>query len=165
MKRLVLLAFVVGVMLIGSGCAVRYTTTNDMCKYLRPDKAYALKDIPYNPCFEKKIRYFFNFPSSMPRTVVEKGTYLRCVNGKILVCFVGANIPCTEKANSLKKPNASEVAFCKKHPEASTIPAYITGVGTLYAWRCENGKPVAGKQIFHADNYGFIREFWQVIPK
>ncbi len=149
--------------LFSYGCAVRYATTSDMCRYLKPDRALALKDVPYNPCFEKRIRYFFNIPPSVSRKWLESSTYLRCVGGKVLVCFASSGINCSGRISSAHAPTEALVLYCKRHPNGA-VPSSVSGLGTIYAWRCLNGKPVVVGQLFHVDKYGFVKEFWQRMP-
>ncbi|MGE0486603.1 MAG: hypothetical protein AB7Q81_20790 [Gammaproteobacteria bacterium] len=72
----------------------------------------------------------------------------------------GANLPCDERARVTRRATAAMRAYCRDPGNDGDMPAYATGRATLYAWRCEAGEAVAGRQLFHADRRGFLREFW-----
>ena len=55
------------------------------------------------------------FGSQAPMDVFIKGTYWRCMDGKVYACNVGANLPCTEKADTSKEPNEGMVNYCKEN--------------------------------------------------
>ena len=95
----------------------------------------------------------------------------RCVNGELLACSYGANIPCDEKAQTSKIPTDAMNAFCASPPpnvdktKPFDMPAFVTGHDTIWAWQCNGGKAVATKQIFQVDQQGYISSFWyQVLP-
>lgn len=68
----------------------------------------------------------------------------RCMHGKILVCFRGANLPCAKIDTSRDNPGAN--AYCRDNPNASFVPAVATGHDTVYSYRCHDGRPeIAGK--------------------
>ena len=92
------------------------------------------------------------------------GMVWRCVNGSVLACTVGANLPCQSKANTDKTPSEAEAAFCKENPTSDFIPAAVTGHDTIYAWKCDNGTAVAGEQVFNVDDQGFVKEIWYTLP-
>jgi hypothetical protein len=87
------------------------------------------------------------------------GTFWRCMDGQVLVCAVGANIPCQSKAD-VSRRNAGAQAFCRANPESETVPAYATGHGTIYEWRCVSGAPLHGKAVRRLDRRGFQVDFW-----
>jgi hypothetical protein len=88
----------------------------------------------------------------------------RCMNGRVLVCQFGANIPCKEKADLSRVPTPAMENFCRSNPEAE-IPATVTGRATVYLWGCGNGKPKVVKQIFKSDPRRFLAEFWQELKR
>jgi len=92
------------------------------------------------------------------------GVVWRCMDGKVYACTVGANLPCTAKADLNRAPAEPLRAFCKQQPDADVIPAYVTGRETVYAWRCEHGAPSIERQVADADARGFIAAIWYPIP-
>ncbi len=97
-----------------------------------------------------------------PREILGHAVW-RCLNGKVLVCHFGANIPCTTKANSSRTSTAAMRDFCKTNTAAADIPATVTGRATVYQWRCARGMPKIVKQVFTPDPRGFLSDFWHEI--
>jgi len=100
--------------------------------------------------------------TDMPLDVLSNGTSWRCMDGQVYGCFVGANLPCNEKANTDTTPAQALLDFCQEaaNTNAEAIPAVVTGRNTVYAWRCVDGKPEAGDQVFQVDAAGFIADIW-----
>jgi hypothetical protein len=90
--------------------------------------------------------------------------FWRCVDRKVYVCVVGANLPCASRANQAKRSQGAE-NFCREHPEAADVPAYAVGHDGLYAWRCEAGLPVRGAPVATIDRRGFRTDIWHELPK
>jgi len=98
--------------------------------------------------------------ADMPVEIFKGASYWRCMDGKVYGCFVGANLPCTDKANTDRTPTAGENDYCKANPNSDFIPAAVTGHNTIYEWRCQNGGPEIVKQVFQVDSSGYISNFW-----
>ena len=94
-----------------------------------------------------------------PADWVAAGTVWRCMDRKVWACFVGANLPCSEKANTSAIPQAAVRDFCKTNLNAD-IPTIVTGRATIYDWRCVNGTPQVSKKLFTPDAQGFLSNFW-----
>lgn len=90
----------------------------------------------------------------------QRNAVWRCMNGNVMVCHFGANLPCEEKADGSRTPTAEVEAFCQENPNAEVIPAAVTGRATVYEWKCTAGKPEVVKQLFMADDQGYLAEFW-----
>ena len=90
------------------------------------------------------------------------GIFLRCYQGQLLACTVGANLNCG-KADTSTTPNPGMVQYCQANPESDFIPLYIAGHEGIYSWQCRAGKPEIQKQVFHVDPRGFVEEFWHLI--
>jgi len=93
----------------------------------------------------------------------DQGVFLRCFDGELLACSVGANLNCG-KADISQTPNPGMVQYCQADPDSSFIPAFITGHEGIYSWKCAAGQPAIDRQIFHVDPRGFVAEFWHEIP-
>ncbi len=91
---------------------------------------------------------------------LQGATHWRCMDGHVWVCPVGANLPCSEKADLAKTPSRSMVAYCQANPDADAIPAIVTGRATVYAWKCAGATPLIVRQVFSADAEGYLSEFW-----
>jgi hypothetical protein len=86
-------------------------------------------------------------------------TYYRCAGGRVLLCSVGANLPCG-KANTAKTlPAATQ--WCDTHPNSDFIPMVVTGHDTLYSWRCIGHAAHAGAVVGKLDARGFFAEYWK----
>lgn len=101
--------------------------------------------------------------ADMPLEIFKQGSFWRCMDGKVYGCFVGANLPCTDKANTNRTPTAAENDYCKANPSSDFIPAAVTGHDTVYEWRCQNGGPEIAKQVFQVDSSGYISEIWYLL--
>jgi membrane dipeptidase len=84
----------------------------------------------------------------------------RCMDNRVYVCPLGANLPCEEPANLGQAPGQALQDFCTTNPDSEGIPAYVTGRATVYSWSCQDGKATPGEQRFHADAQGYLAEFW-----
>ncbi len=109
------------------------------------------------------LRAALDAPADAPDDFFQQGSVWRCADGQVKACFVGANLPCQEKADPSETPNAGAVAFCQENPNAEVVPAAAAGRATLFAWSCKEGAPVRGEQIAQADAQGFIADFWYLI--
>jgi hypothetical protein len=89
----------------------------------------------------------------------------RCVDGGVLACSYGANIPCDEKADASRAPSAGAKRYCAERPKAGVVPAYATGRATVFEWRCAGGDPVIARQVLDVDPTGYPSAFWhRVVP-
>lgn len=86
----------------------------------------------------------------------------RCMNGKVMVCFVGANLPWT-KMNA-KRENPGADMFCRDNPDAGSVPAYAIGHDSIHAYRCRNGKAEVTGTTRQLDRRGFARDLWIELP-
>jgi hypothetical protein len=96
--------------------------------------------------------------SAMPPAQVRHTTFFRCAAGQVLLCNVGANLPCG-KANTSRHLPAAD-AWCAGHPESDFIPMYVTGHDTIYRWRCAAGHATTIGPPLRVDRRGFIARFW-----
>ena len=109
------------------------------------------------------VRKALGTKADVPMQPFVDGTTWRCADGKVLACFVGANLPCGEKADLSKTPNTGIVDYCKANPNADVVPAVAAGRATVYEWRCKAGTPEIVKQVNQADAQGFIAGIWYEI--
>lgn len=100
------------------------------------------------------------FATRMPTGVAVDTTVFRCANGQVLVCSIGANLPCG-RASTSRTPSPGVVNWCRDHPDAVFIPAVVTGHDTIYVWRCQDGAPQIVRQIQDVDSRGFIVRYWR----
>ena len=98
-----------------------------------------------------------------PFELFANNSFWRCMDGKVYACTVGANLPCTAKADISRTPTASETEFCTANPNADVVPAVVTGRETVYEWRCKDGAPEIVRQVFTPDARGFLSDFWYAL--
>ncbi len=89
------------------------------------------------------------------------GVY-RCMQGRVLVCVVGANLNCGKVDLATRSPAADQ--YCHENPGASLIPMFVTGHDTAYAWSCRGPQAVAGAPAQPVDAQGFSSDVWARIP-
>ncbi len=127
-----------------------------------PDSRYAGPKTP--DAIVKGVRKALGTADDVPLQPFVDGTTWRCTNGKVMACFVGANLPCEVKADTNKTPNSGIVDYCKSNPTAEVVPAAAAGRATVYEWRCKAGVPEIVKQVTKPDAQGFIDGIWYPIP-
>ena len=89
----------------------------------------------------------------------ETGYRWRCINGSVWSCSWGANLPCG-KAITRTTPAPRVKRFCRNNPN-SFVPAAVTWHAAIYAWDCKNGRAKRGRQVWHVDGQGFVKEVWR----
>lgn len=88
-----------------------------------------------------------------------ESTYYRCAGGDVLLCWVGANLPCGKANTSKVSPAATQ--WCKTHENSDYIPLAVTGHDTVYAWRCIGRAAKAGAAVAKLDARGFFADNWK----
>jgi hypothetical protein len=83
------------------------------------------------------------------------------MNGKALVCFIGANLPCAKINTSRDNRGASE--FCRSNPNADFVPLFAAGHDTLYSYRCRDGRAEIKGKVWALDERGFAKKLWTEI--
>lgn len=75
-------------------------------------------------------RRTFGMSAKMSDRIVLAGTAVRCMNGMVWLCNVGANLVCEKADVSRNSPGAEE--FCKENPDSLGVPMSATGHATIY---------------------------------
>jgi hypothetical protein len=101
------------------------------------------------------------FGTRMPPAEAARMTSYRCYRGQVLLCTVGANLPCGKANVSRRLPRAD--AWCRENPNADFIPAAATGHDTIFEWRCAGQKAAVAKQTGQVDARGFFKEYWKAL--
>lgn len=123
-----------------------------------PEERYTGPKVPES--IVAGLRKIFGSPDSTPQELMERGTFWRCMDGKVWACFVGANLPCKTKADKNRTPSRAMEEFCTTNPADEGMPAYVTGRATVYQWRCREGSPEIIRQLVDADAQGFLSSIW-----
>jgi len=88
--------------------------------------------------------------------------FYRCAGGDVMVCAVGANLPCGKANTSTALPAAAE--WCRTNANAEFVPMYVTGHDTIYDWRCTAGMATITGQPAKLNARGFFAEYWRGLP-
>ncbi len=99
------------------------------------------------------------FGVHMPPAEVAAQSVIRCDNGVVLACMVGANLNCGKA--DVRTTSAGGDAWCVEHPNASFIPMFATGHATVYAWRCDGTRAVPERQAQAVDAQGYAAGNWR----
>lgn len=86
----------------------------------------------------------------------------RCMNGRIMVCFVGANLPCV-KMNA-DRHNAGAEAYCRSARDGDHVSAAATGHDAVFSFQCRNGKAEVVGEPWKLDKRGFAKKLWAELP-
>lgn len=122
---------------------------------------------PYSPSLQAATARAFKtlFPRAKadpdPTTWQTQANY-RCMNGKVWVCFIGANLPCAKINTARDNPGAN--AFCREQPDADVVPAVATGHDAAYSYTCHDGRAVVGHATWQLDSRGFAKALWTELP-
>lgn len=93
---------------------------------------------------------------------VLRGTsYIRCMEGRLVACEVGANLDCGPA--KVSRHSAGGDAFCHDNPGAAVVPMAATGHDTVYDWHCRGTRAVAGRQFEAVDRLGFMSGNWRPV--
>ncbi|AWF81810.1 hypothetical protein BTJ40_13785 [Microbulbifer sp. A4B17] len=111
------------------------------------------------------LRKSANLDAEIPEDWIARGTYWRCMDGSVYACFVGANLPCDEKADTSREPSSAMLSYCKDNQSSGTIPAVVAGRASMYEWRCRSGAPEIIRQISKPDARGFLSNYWYRLGK
>ena len=84
-----------------------------------------------------------------------KTTYYRCSGRDLLLCNVGANLPCGKANQNTELRAASD--WCRDNRNATVIPMAVTGHDTIYAWRCIGGVGKADRSNRQGRSARFLR--------
>lgn len=93
-----------------------------------------------------------------PAGLIERGTVWRCAEGRVLACFVGANLPCGKLDRREDLPPVTE--WCRSHP-GGPVPASVSGHDTAWRWRCDGAVAMRDGEAWHQDARGFAAELWK----
>ena len=103
-------------------------------------------------------RRLFEIGLDLPTEFVATSTFMRCMNGEVWLCYVGANLACgkADLSNS-----AGAAAYCRQNPDSTDVPMSATGHATVYSWKCIGAKATIDQQIERVDPRGFVADNWK----
>jgi hypothetical protein len=123
-----------------------------------PGQSYVGPKVPET--IARGLQSAFQALASAPLKPFLENSFWRCMDGKVYACSGGANLPCTAQANTSREPTAAIVKFCAVNRQVSAIPMVVTGRATVYAWKCEAGKPAIVRESVKPDKRGFLSNIW-----
>lgn len=123
-----------------------------------PDARYTGEKVPMK--IAVKLKKAWGLPDTAPIEPFLRATHWRCMDGAVYACNVGANIPCSEKANLSRTPTEAMNQYCQENPRSNFIPMAVTGRATVYSWQCSQGKAEIAKQITKPDARGYLANVW-----
>lgn len=83
---------------------------------------------------------------------------MRCMNGEVWLCYVGANLACGKADVG---DSAGAATYCALNPNSMGVPMSATGHATVYSWKCVGGKATIDRQIERVDPRGFVAGNWK----
>jgi hypothetical protein len=157
-------AFALLAITAGSAAATPAQDLHKLCRQVKNDDTIR----PYSHALHggtvKAFKKLFPGAASVPReSELQTQASYRCMGGKVLACFVGANLPCAKMNAARDNPGAD--AFCKTNPDDDTVPAFATGHDTVYSYTCRDGKAVVAGQAWQLDKRGFAKTLWAEVPQ
>ena len=143
---------------VPSGMAASADSPQELCR--APETDDTPREIP-DSLVPVSVRLFGL--DAMPAEQVRRSTLYRCVEGRVLVCNLGANLPCGKADTRSDLPQAD--AWCAENAGSDFIPMYVTGHDTVYRWRCNGTKAAAIGEPVAVDRRGFIARFWKPVDE
>lgn len=89
----------------------------------------------------------------------------RCMDGKVMVCSIGANLPCVKINMARNIPQITK--YCLENPGADDghdLALAITGHDTGHSFQCRHGRAVVTGTTWALDKRGFAKKIWYVLP-
>jgi hypothetical protein len=83
------------------------------------------------------------------------------MDGRLLACFTGANLPCSRLNDA--RENQGAATYCRDNPDAPFVPAFATGHDAAYTYRCVAGRASTAGETFKLDPRGFAATLWAPI--
>jgi hypothetical protein len=96
---------------------------------------------------------------AMPAAQIQRSTVYRCLDGHVLICTTGANLPCG-KADTGRRLAAAD-GWCAQNPGSTFIPMYVTGHATIWQWHCLGSRAAVVGRPLATDRRGFIARYWK----
>jgi hypothetical protein len=151
-----------GLVVIAAGLAGAPQPSEAQTESARTDCARVGNDDRLRPLsseFVADARRLFEIGLDLPAEFVATSTFTRCMNGKIWLCYVSANLACGKA--DVSRNSAGAGAFCKRNPESTDVPMSATGHATVFLWKCVGSKAKVDRQIARTDPRGFLADNWK----
>jgi hypothetical protein len=126
-----------------------------------PDARYTGPALP--EAVARGLKAAMALPADAPIEPLLHSSIWRCMNGKVYACTVGANLPCSEKADTGRDQAPALADFCRENPGAEVVPMAVTRRATVFAWRCTGDRPAIVRQFVQPDAAGYLANIWYAI--
>lgn len=93
---------------------------------------------------------------------IDDAAFVRCVGGRLMACWVGANLDCGKA--DMRRNLVGASSFCRENPGSAVVPMAATGHATIYSWRCVGRRAIAGAPTEAVDAQGYIAANWRELP-
>jgi hypothetical protein len=126
-----------------------------------PDDRYDGPGMP--DAIARGLKQALDVPADAPTEPFVQNALWRCMDGKVYACTIGANLPCSEKADTSRTPSQAIVTYCGQSPGAGVVPMVVTGRVTVFEWHCDGATPAIVRQFAHPDAEGYLAGIWYAI--
>jgi hypothetical protein len=126
-----------------------------------PGEGYTGPKVP--DAVAKGLKQAMGVSADAPTEPFARNSLWRCMGGKVYACTIGANLPCSEKADASRTPSQALLDYCRQNAGAAVVPMVVTGRATVFAWRCDGETPTIVRQIAHPDAEGYLAGIWYEI--
>ncbi|WP_054310046.1 hypothetical protein [Mesorhizobium sp. 1M-11] len=155
----ILLGVLAGSFEIGDALAAPVRDLHQYCRQVRNDDTVRNYDPSLRDGSIRAHKLLFPDAKSEPDpSDFENEAQYRCMDDKVMVCFVGANLPC------VKMNFSRALEYCRANPNTGDVPASEAGHDAAYSYRCSNGKPQVVGEPVELDERGFAKTLWAELP-
>jgi len=126
-----------------------------------PDGRYTGPKVP--DAVAQGLKRAMGVSADAPDEPFARNSLWRCMGGKVYACTIGANLPCSEKADASRAPGRALLDYCRQNSGADVVPMVVTGRATVFEWRCDGGTPAIARQVAQADAEGYLAGIWYEI--
>ena len=135
---------------------------DDFCAKVRNDDRLRPYDAAMRPDFVRAFKKLFpNTTGGRSDAMLKAEAVFRCMDGKLVACFIGANLPCGKIDRA--QGNAGADAFCHANPQARDVPRVASGHASEFTFRCHDGRAEISGTAWTADSRGFAKETWTLL--
>ena len=161
--------WIVPIALLAAGCSSAPKTYDDPFAYCAavgtldsPDARYIGAAVP-DAVINGYLQAAGLTGSTELLDMLRQTTTWRCMDGSVMVCNYGANLPCAAQANTDSAPTQAMNDYCAQNPGSDFIPMSVTGHETIYNWSCDGETALAGEQIDQPDAAGYLSRIWYIL--
>lgn len=152
-------SLILGLLVAMGAASAALADPGDLCAKVGNDDHLRPYDPTLRPDFVRAYKYLNpKAKGTLGDPVLKAQAVYRCMNRKLMACFVGANLPCGKIDKASDNPGAD--AFCRAHPGSRDVPLFASGHESLFHFRCEGLRAVVSGPAWTLDARGFAKEVW-----